>query len=110
VEKIIVKENFDLLLLHDASLLSVFLEWKIGKLTIGLRFYDPVASSIKSLKIIATCWVTFNCPRKEEWGPSASINKVDIKELSKEVKILSIEMQSGDTIFIEAKDFSIERA
>ena len=103
-----VKENFDFSLLHDASLLSFFLEWKIGKLIIELKFYDHSIASVNSLKIIATNWVTFNCPRKEEWGSSVFINKVDIEELSKDVKSLSIEMQSGDTIFIEAFDFSIE--
>jgi len=104
-----VKKNFDFSCLHDSSLLSFFLEWKNGQLTIELKFYDYSVASIKSLKIIATNWVTFNCPRKEEWGPSVSINKVDIKELSKDLKILSIEMQSGDTIFIEAQDFSVIR-
>ena len=106
-----IRENFDTSLLHDASLLNFFLEWENGKLTIELRFYDDDhVASINLLKIIAINWITFNCPRKEEWGPSVSINKIEIKKLSKDIQHLSIEMQSGDIIFIDAEEFLITHA
>jgi len=102
-----IRENFDTSLLHDASLLNFFLEWEKGKLTIELRFYDDQVASINLLKIIAINWITFNCPKKEEWGPSVSINQMNIKKLSKDIQHLSIEMQSGDIISIDAKEFLI---
>lgn len=53
---------------------------------------------------------SLDCPRREGWGPSCSVNEVRGPFVSDGTltKYIEIEMQSGDVIVIAAEAFSIE--
>lgn len=87
--------------MHDWTLSKVDFEWKTARVV--LEFKDS-ASAVRTL--IANEVAELYVPRKNEWGPSVSVNEVsEIEELSSELKQLKIEMQSGDVIQIVAAQF-----
>jgi hypothetical protein len=50
----------------------------------------------------ATGLVELKITRRQEWGPSVSVNAVEIRTNETSETVLEIEMQSGDTIEIAA--------
>ena len=90
--------------MHDWTVRSVSIDWKIGAATISLtRFGDgaPVVIAAHDVRDI-------HIPRKFEWGPSVSIlttqgpDSVEGGQFS-----LLIQMQSGDMIRIVASRFDL---
>jgi hypothetical protein len=81
--------------LHDATLLTVRISWEDGTCAAEIRHGT-----------LGTCVLTFSSvsyltmPRKQGWGPSASINSFSKASSGR----YAIEMQSGDLIEIEAAD------
>ena len=85
--------------MHDWTLMRIRLDWESGLLTIELRnpkseLVELTANGLKSVLV----------PRREEWGPSISINKVEGPDSGENGEMrLRIQMQSGDTIELVAK-------
>lgn len=89
-------------MMHDWTLLALMVDWVSGSVTISFRNCQSqevflMAEGLSDLRI----------PRREEWGRSVSINEVDGPVVLQNGNYyLSIEIQSGDKIEIEAKSIS----
>ena len=88
--------------LHDSVLDCILIEWEKETIKISIKTAEYYFPEIIKASIIAENASLINCPIKRPWGRSLSINKV-----TKEGSKLMIEMQSGDTIFIEAEIFKL---
>jgi hypothetical protein len=88
--------------MHDWLFLELNFFWQDGICSIKLKDSE---SQIKHIKCIDVRKLIL--PRMEPWGESASINGFSgpVKKLG--VELLSIEMQSGDCIIIEAKEINM---
>ena len=84
--------------MHDWVISTFKVDWDKSEIDITFK----TSSGVRH--ILATDFVEINIPKKNEWGPSASVYKVDspVQLKNKNAKI-SIQMQSGDTITIEAR-------
>lgn len=85
--------SFNSLPIHDATLSAVYISWDAARcdvriLPVGLPAHLLVFEGFKNIEI----------PRRESWGPSSSVNK----SMQPRDGQFEIEMQSGDTIRIEA--------
>ncbi len=93
--------------LHDAILDRIEVSWGQGLIHLHIRVGG---SNDGSFCIKAEEALYLECPRRQPWGDSISINEV--KELhgnGSATKRLEIEMQSGDLIIVEASIFRIQR-
>lgn len=89
--------------MHDWTFVTLVVEWPKGVVTITLK-----NSSSAEVFIIAEGLTDLKVPKRESWGESVSINVVNgPKILDNGNSYLSIEIQSGDVIEIEAKSISI---
>ena len=88
--------------MHDATLLRAVLLWsEEAETTLEFRVDD-----LKSVALQASGLTNLSCPHENSWGPSVSVNEVrGPTELRPGLFRMEIEMQSGDTITIDAKDF-----
>ena len=87
--------------LHDATLDAINVNWQSGTAIVNLAVE---IGTHRWAKVVAQDVSDMRCPRRRPWGESVSVNEV--KQLVPTT--LDIEMQSGDVIHIEAKDFSLE--
>jgi hypothetical protein len=88
--------------LHDWSLVGVEYDWLSA--TIRMRFKS--AAGLQTL--VATGVSDLHVPHTEPWGPSISVNGVEW--LDGEIaglRVLKIEMQSGDVIALTAETFEL---
>ena len=86
--------------MHDWTLEGVSIDWQSG--SVVRRMAGPSAPAL----LVAHGLRELRLPRKLEWGPSASVNRVaGPLERVDGLLLLSIEMQSGDIIEIEAAAF-----
>lgn len=83
---------------HDATLLSVQADWVDGTALVLLR----VADEEEPVKVRASGVTDLRLPRQHPWGASLSVNSLRVAD-----HVLSIEMQSGDTIAIAATSFEV---
>lgn len=89
--------------MHDWSLVTILLEWAEGKITITMKNGDS-----REVHLVASGLAEIKVPKREEWGGSVSINKVDgPSTLANGNSYLSIEVQSGDKIELEAESISL---
>ena len=85
--------------MHDWTLVSVFVDWLNN--TVNMTFKNV----IKEEQIIVNGFTELRIPKRGEWGASVSVNDVTGPTLLKNGNyFLSLEIQSGDQIEIEAKD------
>ena len=89
---------------HDATLLALRLDWATGDLVLELR-----TSAQGGVCITAAATTSLVVPRFNPWGPSVSVNAVSEEVHLTSGSRLSIEMQSGDVIKVEASSFSVTR-
>lgn len=82
---------------HDATLVGIDVNWAAGTFVVGLR---PVGAP--ELQIRGVGMSNAVIPRRQPWGPSISVNQLLLSDSS-----LTIEMQSGDTLMIEAKQINV---
>jgi hypothetical protein len=87
----------DLPNLHDAVLERIELKWEEGLVTIELT---RVPGGVCTLT--ASGLREFTMSRRQEWGPSACVNRAEVREDGENGIVLEIEMQSGDTITVAA--------
>lgn len=84
---------FTSLPLHDAVLVFIDISWEAARCDIRLR---PVG--LPSHLLVFGGFRNIELPRREEWGRSSSINTLRQPHDG----IFEIELQSGDTIRIDA--------
>ena len=89
--------------LHDATLKTITVTWKDGTVQVDLiTGFAPVVS------IYVEGVMQLIVPHEAPWGPSVSVNDIRmIHSLGQGRQRLEIEMQSGDTILIEAIHFTM---
>jgi hypothetical protein len=92
----------DLPNLHDSILNSIHLDWESGDLRVQIEGHDF------DLAVLAYSLTSLECPRHHPWGPSFYIKNA-ILEDGNGSESLTIEMQSGDLIKIEAKRLSFDK-
>jgi hypothetical protein len=79
--------------LHDATLLTITVDWAEGTASVRLHPYSGMVT------IEASGLSHLDIPRRHPWGPSVSVNEVTLVD-----RTLRVEMQSGDTLVIEADE------
>ncbi len=89
-------------LMHDWTLLSVAVDWKIGQVLLETDSPSgPATVRVLGLRELRV-------PRAHPWGKSVSINTVEgPSRREDEFSYLRIEMQSGDLIEIVASSFEM---
>ena len=92
--------------LHDAILLDIDSSWDSGEITIRLR---TGLSEAREAKIKGVGGRLIEWPRRHPWGPSIYVNTVRGPTPTSDgaSSRLESEMQSGDTIILEAKEFQL---
>lgn len=88
--------------LHDSLVKDILIDREDESVVIRIATAEYHYPETRRASIIAEKVASFTCPMKSPWGRSCSINEV-VKNGSR----LEIEMQSGDTIMIEAESFKI---
>ena len=89
--------------MHDWTLLSILVHWRSR--LVELKFRD-----LNSQEVIIGVegFLELRVPRRDEWGPSVSVNNVTgPKRQPNGNQRLIIQMQSGDSIDIEASAFKM---
>ena len=84
--------------LHDATLLSVALDWENAEVKVQVLLLAGVPATLGFHQVTAAV-----LPREQPWGPSNSINEA--KQLS--VGEYVVEMQSGDALHFKAASWSL---
>jgi hypothetical protein len=84
--------------LHDATLLSVALDWEKAEVQILVLLLGGIPATLRFHQVTAAV-----LPRDQPWGPSSSINET--KELSAGKYL--VEMQSGDALHFSAASWSL---
>jgi hypothetical protein len=89
--------------LHDASLLRVVLLWdEEAQAELQFRLDGPKTVALKASGV-----TNLTCPHENPWGPSVSVNEVrGPVEVQEGIRRIEIEIQSGDTILVEAREFN----
>jgi hypothetical protein len=84
--------------MHDWTLQSIHVDWISGIAKIELK---DSTSMIRTIEVKDLMNVTI--PRRNPWGESVSVNEAihSVEDVTKE-HLLTIEMQSGDLIKVEA--------
>ena len=84
--------------LHDATLTLIEVDWveKLATLTFQRSKGAVIVAVLSCSRLIL--------PRDEPWGPSSSVNLIEVEEGGRVPVRLSIEMQSGDVILIEGEE------
>lgn len=88
---------------HDWTLVKIDFAWKAARVMIELE-----DSTFTKRVLIAEGVSELRIPRANEWGPSVSVNEVLETELPLGGgRCLRIEMQSGDVIYVAAKQMML---
>jgi len=88
--------------LHDSLIKDILINRENESLVIIITTAELYYPETRRVSIKAEKVSSITCPMKNTWGRSCSINGV-VKNGNR----LEIEMQSGDTIVIEAETFNI---
>lgn len=84
--------------MHDWTLVSIQTEWKNANILITFR-----NESSEEVTLTAEKFTNLHIPKRDEWGESISVNEVsEVKQLPDGNHQITIEMQSGDVLSIEA--------
>lgn len=83
--------------LHDTTLQQLVVNWPAASVTVHFR------TATGEAVLTAQGLRRLDLPRSEPWGPSVSVNQV-----AQTPGRLTIKMQSGDVVTIEAETFSID--
>lgn len=90
--------------LHDATLLSVTLNWESGYLMMSLR------TGQHGEVVLTGAGISYlEVPHRSPWGSSVSINEVRGPDQDPAgCQRVEIEMQSGDVIVLEGAQFQLQ--
>lgn len=91
--------------LHDASLLSIEVDWPAKTATLELRARENFVT-VEVLGI-----TSLMAPRDEPWGPSEQVNGlVWVRSDRPPTSVLEFEMQSGDIVRVAGASVSVARS
>lgn len=97
-------ESGDTSWLHDATLLGLTVDWKDGRAEVTFRVHPD-----SLVRLVGQGAVRVSVTRDQPWGPSDSVNEIRWSNgVNVGGSVLEIEIQSGDVILIEARQFSID--
>lgn len=96
--------SFESLPLHDALIEKIIFDFESSTLTIELFVFLNTSTTASQHRITFKDVNDFRCPRKNEWGPSNSV--LETKFSNNEYMI---QMQSGDTIIVQASSYEFEQ-
>ena len=89
-------------MMHDWVISTINIDY--DKNDINITFKTPSGNQ----QFIASEFAEVHMPKRNEWGPSSSVLQVEApKRLRNNNFEISIQLQSGDTITIEAKEFML---
>ncbi len=91
--------------LHDGVLVSVRMDWAPATVALRLRPYPGPSADVV---LVGQGVQRLVVPRLDAWGPSVSINSAAFR-VHDELARAEIEMQSGDTVVLEADRTAIIR-
>ncbi|MFP3586438.1 hypothetical protein SCB29_22640 [Paraburkholderia sp. SIMBA_055] len=86
---------------HDWTLIGLSVNWLIGELQI-----EMLDESSMRRVWIGSDLVSLILPRQHPWGPSVSINKVEVS--TGDAVTAKFEMQSGDVIECVVRSFILQ--
>lgn len=89
--------SFSSLPIHDAVLATIYVSWDAARCDLRLH---PVGLAPHLL--VFEGFTNIELPRRESWGPSSSVNT----SRQPQEGLFEIELQSGDTIRIEASHWT----
>ncbi len=92
--------------LHDATLVSISLDWATGSTTIVFR---PGQIPPGEVSLHAEGTRLLRLDRATPWGMSVSVNQVRGPEPASGGERVEIEMQSGDTIEVCGQSIKLSR-
>jgi hypothetical protein len=84
---------------HDASLVNVTFDLEANSAQIGIRTYE------RTVLVTAIGVTDMALGREMPWGPSNSIDNLDLRQNSTDQELL-VNLQSGDVFRVRAKTFS----
>jgi hypothetical protein len=84
--------------LHDATLVSVAMEWTSGEARVTVRLSEERR---RTAEILVFGFTLVHCARRQPWGPSVSINEVRRQRREDGWHRIEIELQSGDVLELE---------
>lgn len=87
--------------LHDWTLQTISVDWIQSKVWVICK-----GSNSQIQQIQVENFIEIYIPKKETWGKSQSINQLTLSKKDNH-QLLQIEMQSGDTLIIEAKNIEL---
>jgi hypothetical protein len=89
--------------MHDWTLKKIEFDWPSARVTID---FEDLTSTVK--RLVAERVSDLHVPRANEWGPSVSVNEMpEVETLPSGLRVLKIEVQSGDVIRIVAERFAV---
>jgi hypothetical protein len=91
--------------LHDATLDLLIVNWREGTLQIALK---TGPGQFDKTVLFASGVTDLRCPRLLPWGPSGSVNSTRLEPMTNASYLLTLEMQSGDSIEVCCEDVSLE--
>jgi hypothetical protein len=94
--------------LHDAIFIDFSFDWETSLLIVRCKpcdFCEYKQGRLKILEIHALSVLSLSITQKNDWGPSVFIYEVKLSAAN-HADVLSIGIQSGDVMLIEAKSFS----
>ena len=94
--------------MHDAIFIDFSFDWETSLLIVRCEpcdFCEYKQGSLKLLEIHALSVLSLSITQKNDWGSSVFIYEVKLSATNN-AYILSIEIQSGDVMLVEAQSFS----
>lgn len=89
--------------MHDWTLISIVVEWAKGIVTVTFDAYE-----YNRVILTAEGLIELVVPKHDKWGESVSVNKVQGPvKLENGHYYLALEIQSGDTITLEARSIQM---
>jgi len=90
---------------HDSTLDSVSIQWRERRGTLALKTWNGGPAK---MRIEFFDFQDLELPKRAPWGPSSSVNTVSLETPpGARFSDLKVELQSGDTLVIQAKRFEL---
>jgi hypothetical protein len=92
--------------MHDWTLLWIFVDWHKRSIDLRLRNMNS-----EEVSVVVHGFTELRVPRRDEWGPSVSINSVTGPSATPNGnQLLTIQMQTGDEIAVEGSSIMVPTA
>ena len=101
----IIDGDFADWLLHDGTLRAFFVDWKGRTCRAELSVWFERARAVEHCELVWSGVRHVELPIRHPWGPSSAINTQCVDPDGR----FCIEMQSGDTIVVEAESVTLQR-